>query len=91
MLDKLISNKDFDFAVLQMKNRPPMAVAKSACTVSREGDTIVLNVENGPHPTEENKAAAALHYVPISEITAVSYYTEKRIAAPGKLKTMAQA
>lgn len=86
--DKLITNEGYDFAVVQFKNRPPMAIERAVCKCSKEGECITLSVSNGPHPIHEKKTASALHYLPLSEMTGITYYTENRIST---IKPIAEA
>lgn len=88
MVDKLLENTGWDYAVIQMNMRPPMALERAVCTVKKDGENIVLHVDNGPHPIRENARASAVHFIPIKEITGVSYYTEAKIVA-GKGKILA--
>lgn len=87
-LDKLISNEGYDFAVISFKNRPPMAIESAIATNVIEGDSVVVKVATGPHPIHEGKRAAAQHYLPLNEITGITYYTESKIVKPGVLKSL---
>ena len=47
MTEKLLSNSGWDYAVLQMKNRPPILIERTFAQVTKEDDFIVLTMENG--------------------------------------------
>lgn len=86
MTEKLLSNSGWDYAVLQMKNRPPILIERTFAQVTKEDDFIVLTMENGPHPVLEKERALGIHYIPFSDVTGVSYYNNKLISTnPSKI------
>jgi hypothetical protein len=57
-----------------------MAIERAVCKCSKDAECIVLSVSNGPHPIHEKKTASAQHYLPLEEVTGVTYYNENRIS-----------
>ena len=79
--DKLLVNRDWDIAVLFIKDQQPMPIECKACSVEVFEDCLKLRMSVGPHPFDKTKTAASEHYIPLEDIKGVSYYTESKIVS----------
>lgn len=72
---------DWDFAAIQFKSKPPMMVERAVCSIKKSEDSksLVVTMTGAKHPVEPNKICTVEHYLPVEDITSMSYFIESRI------------